>query len=187
MSDNHANGSEATRGEPAKSGPQKLGREWGDLVGFRRRDVAQDVEKEPSRPAETSGDGVVVVGRGASIVGEITNCSQVEIAGALEGKVVAEAVIVRDSGCLKGTVCSERAEVHGTIEGQVQVAEHLDIRSTGQVSGELAYGKLSVASGGRLAGTIQLVRDGGNRVCLSEPAEAFEHTPDPADDSGSAY
>lgn len=113
----------------------------------------------------------MVVGKGASIVGEITNCSQVEIAGALEGKVVAEAVIVRASGWLKGTVCSERAEVHGTIEGQVQVEQHLDIRSTGKVSGELAYGKLSVASGGCLAGTIQLFPASEKKELPSEPLD----------------
>jgi cytoskeletal protein CcmA (bactofilin family) len=49
--------------------------------------------------------------------------------------------------------------VHGSIEGHVQVEDHLDIRATGVVAGELAYGKLSVASGGRLAGTIEIVSE----------------------------
>jgi cytoskeletal protein CcmA (bactofilin family) len=149
----------------------KPAREWGELVGFRRRE-ASHVEHETPRPEESNGDGVVVIGKGASIVGEITNCSQVEIAGALEGKVVAEAVIVRAGGCLKGQVCSERAEVHGTIEGEVQVEDHLDIRSTGDVSGELAYGKLSVASGGRLAGNIQIVSELHKKELASMPTQA---------------
>ncbi len=147
--------------DPSHGDPRRSSREWSDLVGFRRREAVAEhtVPQGANRAAESTRDGVVVVGKGASIVGEITNCSQVEIAGALEGKVVAEAVIVRAGGRLKGRVCSERAEVHGTIEGEVQVEDHLDIRSTGHVSGELAYGKLSVASGGRLAGTIQIVSD----------------------------
>jgi cytoskeletal protein CcmA (bactofilin family) len=161
----YANGSEAPTGEQSAS-VHKSSIEWAGLVGFLRRDGARPAqeqatelyaEKQVTPHVQAPGDGLVVVGKGASIVGEITNCSQVEIAGALEGKVVAEAVIVRAGGCLKGHVCSQRAEVHGTIEGQVQVEDHLDIRSTGQVSGELAYGKLSVASGGRLAGTIEIV------------------------------
>jgi len=77
-----------------------------------------------------------------------------EIEGYLEGTVIAGEVIVRAGGCLKGHVQSERAEVHGTIEGQVHVQDHLDIRSTGEASGELTYGKLSVAPGGKLAGKI---------------------------------
>ncbi len=163
----HPNGSEESYSEQNKSS-----REWGDLVGFRRREVAQSAGHEILQSEPSNGDGVVVVGKGASIVGEITNCSQVEIAGALEGKVVAEAVIVRAGGCLKGIVCSERAEVHGTIEGEVQVEDHLDIRSTGQVSGELAYGKLSVASGGRLAGNIQIVSELHTKELPAAPKEA---------------
>jgi cytoskeletal protein CcmA (bactofilin family) len=127
--------------------------EWSDLVGFRRRGSA----KPAPVAAEPASEAIVVVGKGATIVGEITNCSQVEIAGALEGKIVADTVIVREGGVLKGHVRAERAEVHGIIEGQIQVEDHLDIHSTGEVSGELSYGKLSVASGGRLAGSIEIV------------------------------
>jgi cytoskeletal protein CcmA (bactofilin family) len=178
------NGSEA-HDEQTKSVPatrhQKFPIGWGDLVGFRRRGSARPVQAAEvangdacAVAAVPNGDGIVVVGKGASIVGEITNCTQVEIAGALEGKVVAEAVIVRAGGRLKGHVCSERAEVHGTIEGQVQVEDHLDIRSTGEVSGELAYGKLSVASGGRLAGSIQIVSEPEQHDVPAGPFEAVE-------------
>lgn len=102
-----------------------------------------------------NGDGLVIIGKGTSMVGEINNCSRLEIEGSLEGHVVADSVVVRAGGRLKGSVRTERAEVHGTIEGQVSVQEHLDIRSTGQVTGELAYGKLSVAPGGYIAGSIE--------------------------------
>ena len=101
-----------------------------------------------------NGDGFVVIGKGTHVVGEVSNCSKMEIEGYLEGTVIAGEVIVRAGGCLKGHVQSERAEVHGTIEGQVHVQDHLDIRSTGEASGELTYGKLSVAPGGKLAGKI---------------------------------
>ena len=114
--------------------------EWGELVGFRRR-YPSEVKQETPQPVENTGEGIVVVGKGASIVGEISNCSQVEIAGALEGKVVADVVIVHEGGCLKGHIVSDRAEVHGTIEGQIQVEDHLDIRATGDVSGEMRAGK----------------------------------------------
>jgi cytoskeletal protein CcmA (bactofilin family) len=158
-----AEAGEESQGEALK----KMALDWGSLVGLRRE--AQPEERTPRHAIVTNNDGHVVVGKGAFIVGEITNCSQVEIAGALEGKVIAEAVIVRASGCLKGTVQSERAEVHGIIEGQVQIEQHLDIRSTGKVSGELAYGRLSVASGGCLAGTIQLYPEDEHEVPAPEP------------------
>src|SRR5204863_3407743 len=85
-------------------------------------------------------------------------------------KVVADVVIVREGGCLKGHVVSDRAEVHGTFEGQIQVEDHLDIRATGDVSGELTYGKLSVASGGRLAGSVEIGAHARARLADAEQA-----------------
>ena len=100
-------------------------------------------------------DRLIVIGKGTQMRAEINNCSKIEISGYIEGSVVAVEVIVREGGCLKGHVQSRRIEVHGIIEGEVQVEEYLDIRSTGEASGELTYGKLSVAPGGKLAGKIQ--------------------------------
>lgn len=147
---------------------------------FTKTSAAQPLETEPSQPseietsqpAEVIGDRIVVVGKGTNIVGEISNCSQVEIEGALEGNVIAEVVIIRASGRLKGRVNSDRVEVHGSIEGEVQVKEHLDIRSTGQVSGDLSYGKLTVASGGYLAGNIHLCSDLQKQESKAEPLDA---------------
>jgi cytoskeletal protein CcmA (bactofilin family) len=127
-------------------------------------------EKTASPLEDKNGDGFVVIGKGAHIVGEISNCSKIEISGYLEGGVMAREVIVREGGCLKGHVQSERAEVHGAIEGEVHVQEHLDIRSTGQASGELVYGKLSVAPGGKLAGKIQSHSQLENQDAASQPA-----------------
>jgi len=103
---------------------------------------------------DKNSEGFVIIGKGAHVVAEIRNCTKMEVDGYLEGTVSAGEVIVRVGGGLRGHVQSERAEVHGTIEGQVQVKDHLDIRSTGVASGEFSYGKLSVASGGKLAGKI---------------------------------
>jgi len=168
---------DAPQGESEPTASRKFATELGELVGLRRREAAPPAEPQAAKTMTaqrslTQNDAHVVVGKGASIIGEISNCSQVEIAGALEGKVVAEAVIVQPGGCLKGQVYSERAEVHGTIEGQVQVDDHLDIRSTGDVSGELVYGKLSVASGGRLSGTLQIVTEAHKQAYTETPSAA---------------
>ena len=161
-------------GEPkitSSAAALKSALEWGQLVGF-RRNYPTVIKNEAPAPVEDAGEGIVVVGKGASIVGEISNCSQVEIVGALEGKVVAAVVIVREGGWLKGQVYSDRAEVHGTIEGQLQVEDHLDIRATGDVSGELTYGKLSVASGGRLAGSVEIGAHARAREAAAEQARS---------------
>jgi cytoskeletal protein CcmA (bactofilin family) len=134
--------------------PTYLRGEWSRPVDAVRSSNAIDFAKIKScRPA----NGIIVVGKGASMVGEITNCSRVEIAGELEGDIVAQTVIVRAGGRVKGTVCSEEAEVNGTIEGELHVEHHLDIGPAGRIVGELSYGSIAIAPGGRLAGNIQVL------------------------------
>ena len=127
-------------------------------------------EKTASPLEDKNGEGFVIIGKGTHIVGEIGNCSKIEISGYFEGSVAALEVIVREGGCLKGHVQSERAEVHGTIEGEVHVQEHLDIRSTGEAGGELTYGMLSVAPGGKLGGKIQRHSQLEKQGASSQPA-----------------
>lgn len=102
-----------------------------------------------------NGERAVLVGKGTRVSGEIGDCDVVEIQGVFEGDVVSASVVVREGGSFKGQMQTEHLEVHGTIEGAIEVRGLLDIRSTGCVTAEVSYGQLSVATGGKLAGNIQ--------------------------------
>ena len=104
--------------------------------------------------ANANSDGVVIIGKGTRIVGEITDASRVEIQGAVDGTIVADALIIREGGSLTGRLQASHAEVHGAFNGQLDIAQLLDIRATGTVEGELAYGKLAVAMGGHISGNV---------------------------------
>ena len=99
-------------------------------------------------------DGVVIIGKGTRIVGEITDCSRVEIQGVVDGTIIADALIVREGGSVKGRLQARHAEIHGHFNGQLEIVELLDVRSTGRVEGELAYGRLAVAMGGHISGSV---------------------------------
>ena len=102
-----------------------------------------------------STDGIVIIGKGTRILGDITQCSKLDIQGIVEGRISADSLVVRDGGSVKGEVHAIDAEINGNLEGQVDIKGHLDVRSTGRVEGDLAYGKLSVAMGGHIAGQIK--------------------------------
>lgn len=102
-----------------------------------------------------SGEGAMLIGKGTRITGEFNDCSIVEIQGALEGNVSADAVVIREGGAFKGEMKTKRLEVHGRIEGKIEVEGLLDIRSTGTVIAELTYGQLCVQTGGTMAGEMQ--------------------------------
>jgi cytoskeletal protein CcmA (bactofilin family) len=101
-----------------------------------------------------AGDGVVLIGKGTRVIGEISDCTTVEIQGVVEGKLLASSVIIREGGGFKGSLQADQAEIHGVMEGNAVVNDLLDIRSTGTVAADLAYGRLSVEAGGQMTGNI---------------------------------
>ena len=123
-------------------------------LGATQPAAASAVARLTAAAQVSSSDGVVIIGKGTRIVGEITDCSRVEIQGIVDGTIVAEALIIREGGSLTGRLQATHAEVHGSFNGQLDIAELLDIRSTGIVEGELAYGKLAVAMGGHISGNV---------------------------------
>jgi cytoskeletal protein CcmA (bactofilin family) len=111
-------------------------------------------------------------------IGELRNCRQLEIYGYVEGVVTAGAVHIHKSGKCYGTIKSESAEVHGTLQGNVTVKNLINIHSSGSVSGNVQYGKLALAAGGNLSaevrnvpptigGDLQLTAERGKSVAVT--------------------
>jgi len=124
--------------------------------------TVQHANPQPANSAATTSppnairsEGAVLIGRGTRITGEINDCDLMEIQGVFEGNAVANSVVVREGGGFNGKLQTNNAEVHGVVEGTIVVRELLDIGSTGKVKAELTYGRLSVAPGGHIAGSIQ--------------------------------
>ena len=110
---------------------------------------------KPSPQTGSGGDGVVLIGRNTKIMGDITDCSMIEIQGVLEGTVVADVVVIREGGGFRGSMQTDNAEVHGVLEGTIVVHELLDVRATGSATGELTYGRMAVCDGGMVAGNLR--------------------------------
>jgi cytoskeletal protein CcmA (bactofilin family) len=103
--------------------------------------------------------GVLVITEDTVIRGvrELRNCRQLEVFGYLEGDVAAKSVLVHKNGRLFGKLKSDTAEIHGTLQGEVVVKNLIDIRSSGNVSGNVRYGKLALEVGGNLTAEVKNV------------------------------
>ncbi len=143
---------------PAAGNVQVLGTTspGSDLEVASAKAPAQTRPQPPARDypilESIDGDGLVLIGKNTQLVGEISNCSRVEIQGALEGTVVAETVVVREGGMIKGHMRTTNADIQGIVEGEIVVDGLLDVKSTGQVTGDITYGQFSVQVGGVVAG-----------------------------------
>lgn len=101
--------------------------------------------------------GVLVVREDTAIMGEIRNCQRIEIYGHVQGQIAAESILVHEGGRFYGTVKSDTADVHGTMQGDVFVKHLISIRSSGSVSGNVRYGQLALEAGGNLSAEVRNV------------------------------
>ncbi len=126
------------------------------------------------------------------IKGKIRNCRQMEIRGYFEGDLAAEEVLVQQGGTFFGTLKSDRADVAGSVQGEVFVKNLISIRSSGSVNGNVRYGQLAMEMGAdlsaelrnvppRLEGDLDItVRRGKSVVVTTEDVTAVDpdDTPD---------
>lgn len=99
-------------------------------------------------------DGLVTIGKGARVTGQIEDCTLLDVYGIVEADVVTDVLVVRNGGGVRGSVQTNEAEIHGVVEGQLVVNGHLDIRSTGMISGEVSYDSMAAAVGGQIRGNL---------------------------------
>jgi len=122
-------------------------------------------QPSPAVDAEAREAGLVVIGRGTRVHGKIGDCQKLDVHGILEAEVVTEHLVVRDGGGFKGTVQTDNARIHGVFEGTLIVHDHLEIQSTGLVTGDVSYRTLAIQAGARIRGNI---------VCSEQDREAEE-------------
>jgi cytoskeletal protein CcmA (bactofilin family) len=122
--------------------------------------------------------GVLIIGEGAVLKGEVKSGRRVEVWGYVEGGVTASEVIVQEGGKVFGHVRSDTAEVRGTLQGDVRVQQLFALKSTGTAAGKIKYGRLSMEEGAELsahvrnipptiAGDLDLTVDKGRSVRIT--------------------
>lgn len=121
---------------------------------------------------------VLVIGGDTFLKGEIRNGGRIEVFGYVEGDISGGLLVVQPGGRCFGTVKVENADVHGVLQGEVQTRELITIRTTGEVTGNVQYGRLAMELGGHLsadmrnipptlAGDLDLSVDKGNAVRIT--------------------
>jgi cytoskeletal protein CcmA (bactofilin family) len=92
------------------------------------------------------------VGVNSHFMGDIKSKGTLRIDGAVDGNIESDWVVLGEKAALKGNVTARGVILGGRIEGNVAVREILEIRSKGQVVGDISAPKLVVSEGGILEG-----------------------------------
>ena len=97
----------------------------------------------------------LVIGQGITLSGEIEACDHLIVEGTVEAALKgASQMDVSESGAFYGAVEIDEAVIAGHFEGDLTVKGRLTIRSSGTITGTIAYKELAIEAGAVLDGTV---------------------------------
>ncbi|BDU24178.1 MULTISPECIES: polymer-forming cytoskeletal protein [unclassified Flavobacterium] len=95
---------------------------------------------------------------GTSIVGDIVSKADFRLDGELIGNFTSQGkIVIGAKGAVKGEIICNNADIEGEFHGKIKVLEILNIKSTAQIHGEVAVGKLSIEPGADFTATCTML------------------------------
>ena len=89
--------------------------------------------------------------------GEIRNCATLEVYGTVKGTITAEAITIHQGGHLHGTIQANDIDTLGELQGDVTIKNLFQLRSSGQATGNIRYGRITVEDGAQLSAEVRNV------------------------------
>lgn len=118
---------------------------------------------EPVAESGPATGGITSIATEARIEGaKISHCHTLHVAGRLVDVTLSEIKIleVAEGGHFEGTAKVEQMRVNGRATGTIEVTGMLSVGETGQVEGTIRYGRIAIADGGAVTGTLQTGKAG---------------------------
>ena len=100
-----------------------------------------------------------LIGANSKFKGDIDTKGTLRIDGALVGNANADWIILGEKSSIKGDLTSRGIVVGGRIEGNLRAKEIVEIKSKGQVYGEIHTSKLTIVEGGLFDGRSNMTKE----------------------------
>ena len=114
-----------------------------------------------------------LIASGVEIVGDVIVTDGVRIDGRVVGNVLTKAdgrglLVLSEQGYIEGNVMVHDAVVNGTICGDLEVGNFIELQANARITGAIKYRTLQMACGARVEGKM---------ACVGDSAEASVATP----------
>jgi cytoskeletal protein CcmA (bactofilin family) len=98
------------------------------------------------------------IGRSLVIKGEVTGAESLFIDGRVEGSInfPGNRVTIGRNGNVAANITAQEVVIMGKVQGNVECADRLDIRSEGLLSGDVITHRISVEEGAILKGGVEV-------------------------------
>lgn len=133
------------------------------FFGMQKVDAPAEVpavpKEEPVSAPAPARAGSTVVAQGITFTGTLRGEGVIQVEGVVEGEFdLTGAVVVAESGLIRGPVSADVVRVAGRVEGNVHAREHMRLESSGSLDGDVTTASLVVEDGGILNGRCTTVK-----------------------------
>jgi cytoskeletal protein CcmA (bactofilin family) len=112
-----------------------------------------------------------VVGPSCTVRGDLSGDGAFRIDGTIDGSVESKAaVVVGESGVVRGSVRGTDIVVAGAVIGDVTCSGHLEILAKGRIEGDISAKSMRIETGGVFRGTSSM-GDGRDSAPIALPTE----------------
>jgi cytoskeletal protein CcmA (bactofilin family) len=111
-------------------------------------------DPSPSRSATAAGGrGAIpsLLGNDLRITGDISSSGEVQVDGRVEGDIIADCLIVSETGVVDGAIAANSVRVLGTVNGPI-TAGSVKLGRSARVTGDIVHQTLSVEEGAFVSG-----------------------------------
>ena len=121
---------------------------------------------------EIDSQGINLVGKGTRITGNIVSDGDIRIDGELNGNLDSSGrVVIGVTGKVTGEIRCKNSEISGYQKGKLEIEQHLSLKSSSKVYGEISTGKLSIEPGAVFSGSCKM-GDHNKHEGTTEPKKA---------------
>jgi cytoskeletal protein CcmA (bactofilin family) len=130
--------------------------------------------------------GTATIGKAVKIVGQIHSKEDLFVDGDLEGTVEAleHKLTIGPNGTLHATVKAREVVVLGTIQGNVEAAEKMEIRKDARLVGDIRTARIVIEDGAYFKGSIDIVKPEPAKAAPKPQAQAASAAPTPVATGG---
>jgi cytoskeletal protein CcmA (bactofilin family) len=123
-----------------------------------------------------------LIGPGTRINGDVEFTGGFHLDGTINGNVTCEAgsegvLSVSEEGCITGSVAAPNVLLNGTVKGDIDAADRVELGAKARVLGNVHYTVIETAVGAQINGKLIHRTPGGDRIAAGGDAGTPEGGP----------
>ena len=114
-----------------------------------------------------------IIGDGTHVAGQVSVKGTIRIDGIVEGDVHADWVVVGETGKILGNTRSRGMVVGGSVEGNIEATETVELMGKASMAGEIRSPKLAISEGAVFDGRSRMKGETGPSEALDGKVRAL--------------